>query len=157
MPRAWAWLLMWAETPGTLVVYGLIEGTLAIQEHSHQDHLPVGPFTHPSALANWACSQIWPVGWGKSRGERKWLPHDSHWCAEIGTWGACASPPSRRQASIGINGALRAAMLIERDGGDALPVSHRLIDIPVVVGSISRHIGRELVGEAPTVRCERGR
>jgi hypothetical protein len=38
------------------------------------------------------------------------------------------------------------AMGIEEDGSDARSVSHRLIDVPVVVSGISGHRGRELVG-----------
>src|SRR5947207_13866278 len=48
--------------------------------------------------------------------------------------------------AIGVARDFFVAMAIERDGSDARPVSHRLIDIPVVVSSISGHIGRELVG-----------
>jgi len=37
-------------------------------------------------------------------------------------------------------------MGIEGDGSDARSVSHRLIDVPIVVSGISGHMGRELVG-----------
>jgi len=38
------------------------------------------------------------------------------------------------------------AMRVEGNGSDAVTMSHRLIDVPVVVGGISRHMGGELVG-----------
>jgi hypothetical protein len=37
------------------------------------------------------------------------------------------------------------AMRVQRNGSNALAMSHRLIDVPVVVGRISRHIRREEV------------
>ena len=36
-------------------------------------------------------------------------------------------------------------MIVERDGGDAVPMSHRLIDIPVVEGCIGDDNGGKLV------------
>src|SRR5712692_7583865 len=48
--------------------------------------------------------------------------------------------------AIGVAWHFFVPMAIERDGRDAKPVSHRLIDVPKVVRGISGHIGRELLG-----------
>src|SRR5260370_6045854 len=48
--------------------------------------------------------------------------------------------------AIGIARDFFVAMAIEGDGSDARAVSHRLIDVPIVVSGISGHRGRELIG-----------
>ncbi len=54
-----------AFTCGALVVDGLIEGTLAIQQaRISPPFSQLGSLTQPLPLANWAWSQVWPVGAG---------------------------------------------------------------------------------------------
>jgi hypothetical protein len=62
--------------------------------------------------------------------------------------------------AIGVARHVFVAVIIAWNGGDALPVRHRLIHIPEVVGGIDCHIDREQVRsnngalvEGPIVGC----
>jgi len=55
-------------------------------------------------------------------------------------------PAKASRGAIGVVGDFFVTMAIERNSGDAGPVGDGLIDIPVVVGGISRDMGRELLG-----------
>ncbi len=90
-----------AFTRGALVVDGLIEGTLAIQQGPHQSALfLIGIFDTTFAPGE--------LGMVTGLARRRWIEQrtaialrDSRWCAETGRWDACASLPSSEASHQG--------------------------------------------------------
>src|SRR5438132_4396249 len=131
---------------GPLGVDGMIQWTFTIQQSTHQaSFLPIGIFDTAFGFGKWGMVTGLPGWFRKEEWTAKALGAKAigvgkqvggmHAQAFGATWGA-----------IGVAWHFFVPMTIERDGGDALSVSHRLIDIPVVVSGISGHMRRELVG-----------
>ena len=73
-----------AFTGGALIVDGVIERTLTIEQHTHQSaFLPIRTLTQHRLLANWAYLQIWPTCSGKSRDQES-VGDGSHRYTETG-------------------------------------------------------------------------
>jgi hypothetical protein len=105
----------------------------------------LGSLTQPLPLANWAWSHTWPVRSGKSKGQRKRLRTIAVGVLEL-IGGMHAQACRAVWRAIGVARHFFVSMVVEWNGGNAEPSRHRLIDIPVVVGGISRHMDGELVG-----------
>src|SRR5947209_3742770 len=131
---------------GALGRDGVVERTAAIQQSAHQPpFLPVEVFDTALAFDKLGLLTARSSRLREEQGTAKALSAKAvgvlkeeggmHTQAFGAAWGA-----------IGIARDFFVAMAIERDGSDARPVSHRLIDVPVVVSGISGHMGRELIG-----------
>ncbi len=128
------------------MVHGLIERTGAIQQHAHQSpFFPIQVFDTTFGFGELG------VLAGLASGLRK-----EQWAAKaLGAVAIGVLEPeggSHAQARPAVGGAIGVTtdffvpVGVQRNGSDAVPMRHCLIDIPVVVGSISRHMRREAVG-----------
>ena len=139
-----------ALTGGALVVDDLVERAVSIQQHPHQaTFLPIGifeasfPFGELGVFTGLACRLR------KEQRAAKALGTIAISVLEL-VGGMHAQACRAVGCAIGITTDFLVAVVVEGNGGNAMPVSHRLIDIPVVVGGISRYVGNWLV--AITVR-----
>ena len=131
---------------GALGVDGVIERTMAIQQSAHQPaFLPVRVFDAAFALDKLGMLAGGSRRLRKEQGTAKALHAIATGVLELeGGMHAQACEASR--GAIRVARDFIVAMGIEGDGSDARSVSHRLIDVPIVVSGISGHMGRELVG-----------
>src|SRR6266851_7093456 len=131
---------------GALRVDGMVERARAIEQHAHQPaFLPIRVFDAAFAFGELGMRTGLARACRKEQGAAKALGAKAigvlklvrgmHTQARPAAWGA-----------IGVAWHLFMPMIVEGNGGDAPPVGHRLIDIPIVKGSIGGHIGGELVG-----------
>ncbi len=141
-----------AFTRGALVVDGLIEGTLAIQQGPHQSALfLIGIFD-----TTFAPGELGMVtGLARRRSIEQRTAIALHAIAVgvrtlVGGMHAQSCRAARRPIRVARH--VLVPMGVERDGGDALPVSHRLIDVPVIERRISCYTRGKLASQESKIR-----
>ena len=129
---------------GALGVDGVIERTMAIQQSAHQPaFLPVVVFD--AAFGELGMRTGLARACRKEQGAAKALGAKAIGVLKLGG-GIHAQPGEASRGAIRVARYLFVPMGVEWDGADAPPVGHRLIDRPLVEGSIGRHMRGELVG-----------
>lgn len=144
MPSACARLLM-RQAGSALVIDDVVEGAGAIEQGSHQPaFLPVGVLHAASAFGELGMRTRFACALGKEQGTAETLGGKAIGMLEReGRMHAQAFGAVR--GAIGIARHLLVPMRVEGNSGDALPVRHRLIDVPEVVGRISGDMGGVLI------------
>src|SRR2546421_9905337 len=129
-----------------LIVDDVVERTGAIEQGTHQPtFLPIGVLYTPLGFAELRMITRGSCRVRKQQGTAKALGTKA-----VGVLkeegGMHAQACRAAWSSIGVARDFFVTMTIERDGSDARPVRHRLIDVPKVVSGFGCHMGRELIG-----------
>ncbi len=120
---------------GALAIDALVERTLAIQGHAHlSTQFPIGVLDTAFLLEKLRVATVLAGRLGKEQGTAKALGTVAVGMGEL-VGGVHAQALRAERGAIGIALALRMAMAIEGNGGDAA-TGHGLIDVP---GRDSRH------------------
>ena len=131
---------------GALIVDDVVERTGAIEQGTHQSaFLPIGVFDAAFAFHELRMLTRLSCACGEEQGTAKALSAKAVGVLK-GEGGMHAQACPAPGGAIRVTRDFFVAMAIEGDGSDARAVSHRLIDVPIVVSGISCYMGRELIG-----------
>src|SRR5258708_5712080 len=146
LDTGWLCLTVDAFAGGALGVDDVVERTGAIEQGTHQPtFLPIGVFDTPLGFGELRMSTRCSCRLRKEQRTAKALSTKA-----VGVLkeegGMHAQAFGAAWSSIGVAWDFFVTMGIEWDGGDALSVSDRLIDVPKIVSGIGGDISRELMG-----------
>ncbi len=131
---------------GALGIDDVVERPGAIEQGTHQAaFLPVGVFDAAFAFGELGMLAGLARACGEEQRATKALGAKAVGVPKL-VGGIHAQPCPAAWSSIGVARHLFVPMVIEWDGGDPLPMGHRLIDVPIVEGGIGRDMGGQLAG-----------
>ena len=134
-----------ALTRGALVVDGVVERSIAIEQGAHQAaFLPIGVLDAAFAFEEWGVFAGLARAGGKEQGAAKALGEEAVGVPEL-VGGMHAQARRATWRAIGIQRHLLVTMGVEGNGANALSMGHRLIDVPEIKGGIGCDMERELV------------
>src|SRR5579875_400906 len=130
---------------GAALIDHVVQGAVPIEGHAHQTtRFPVEVLDTAFLFEELRMVTAFAVRCGKEQRATKALGAIAVGMHEE-RGGMHAQTFATARHAVGVTTTIRMAVLIERDGSDAVPMHYRLVDVPGIIGRISGDVGREAV------------